>query len=282
MRKRWITLGVLFALVGALGLFAWLKPAKIDEQALPIATPKTTKPDAARTLTVLRNGKPLATLEKRGTLWHLTEPLKAPADDFQVTRVLSVLEAKASASYASEPSSLAKFELSSPRAEIVIDGERYAFGGINNVTQEQYVLAGGRVHAVPLRHGAAVPNDAAALARRSLFAPGDKLVKFEFGDFTIAQDGIKWVITPAAELSQDMTNRWVAQWREGSALRAEAMDDRKPRRELIITLADGVRVTLGVIQTEPEFVVRRADLGLQFVYREEIGQQMLAAPPLQK
>jgi Domain of unknown function (DUF4340) len=275
VRKNWISLGVMFALVIALGLFAGLKPPKAPANTVPVSAHKAA---TATSLKVVREGKTLAVLEKRGNAWHLNEPFKAPADDFQVARLLAVREAQASASYTPD---LARYELAQPRAVLEIDGERYAFGAINNVTQEQYLLTGDTVYAVGLRYGAAIPNHAATLARRTVFAPGDKPVKFEFGVYTLAQDSMKWVITPAAELSQDMSNRWVAQWREGSALRVEPADERKPARELFITLIDGKRISMGVVQSEPELIVRRADLGLQWVYTGDIGRQMLMPPPLQ-
>ena len=275
MRKNWITLGVMFSLVAGLSLFAWLKPPKSPSNAVPVSAHKAA---TAQALKVMREGKTLAVLEKRGNVWHLNEPFKAPADDFQVARLLAVREAQATTSYTPD---LARYELAQPRAALEIDGERYTFGAINNVTQEQYLLTSNTVYAVGLRYGAAIPNHAATLARRTVFAPGDKLVKFEFGIYTIAQDAMKWTITPAAELTQDMSNRWVAQWREGSALRVEPADDRKPVRELFISLIDGKRIAIGVVQSEPELIVRRADLGLQWVYTGDIGRQMLMPPPLQ-
>lgn len=277
MAKSWITLGALAALVAALSIFAWMKPAKVKDGGVPVSPHKAAD---AKSLKVMRDGKPVATLEKRGALWQIVEPFKAPADDFQVNRLLAVVEARASASY---PPDLGKYELNAPRAMLDIDGEPYALGAINNVTQEQYLLTRNTVYAVALRHGAAIPAQAANLARRTILAPGDKPVKFEFGVYSIAQDGFKWTITPTAELSQDMTNRWVAQWREGSALRVEsaaATGDRKPTRELLIHLQDGSRVALGVVQSEPELIVRRADLGLQWVYTGDIGRQMLLPPPV--
>ena len=54
-------------------------------------------------------------LEKRGHAWHLNEPFKAPADDFQVARLLAVREAQSSASYTPD---LARYELAQPRALI--------------------------------------------------------------------------------------------------------------------------------------------------------------------
>ena len=275
MRKNWITLGLVCVVAAALGLFVWLKPAKVQGPTIAISA---IKPGVAKSLKVIRDGKTLAALVKQGNRWQLTEPLNVPADDFQVARLLALLEAKSESRYPAND--LAKFELDKPRTALEIDGERYAFGAINTVTREQYVLARGEMYAVEMRFGAAVPDNAAALVRRTLLAAGDVPVKFEMGAYTLQQDAIKWNITPTTELSQDNTNRWVAQWREGSALRAEAADERKPQRELMITLKDGARVTIGVVQSEGELIVRRADLGLQFVFTGDIGKQMLLSPPL--
>ena len=274
MRKSWITLGALFTCVIALGLFVWLKPPKIQGPAHAVSTLKSAD---ARTLRVLRKGKPLASLEKRGTEWFVLEPLKAPADEFQVLRLLAILDAKSALQY--PPSDLTKFELNAPQAEIIINDQRFAFGAINNVTREQYVLTQNQVVPLELRFAAAIPNDANALIRRSVLAPGDVPVRFDFGTFTVASDEKKWATTPpAGDVSQDDFNRWVAQWREGSALRAEVADTRKPLSEIHITLKSGNKVSLEVTQSEPELIVRRADLGLQYVFVGDIGKQMMSPP----
>lgn len=274
MRKSWITLGVLTACVAALALFAWIKPPKPQPGALAVSA---LKPAEARDVRVLRKGRLLAVLERREREWHLREPIAVPAEAFQVERLLAVLDAKARQNYPA--SDAAKFELDAPLAELIINDQRFAFGAINNVTREQYVLTQNQIYALELRFAAAIPNDALALARRSVLGPGDTPVAFEFGEFTVRYDGKKWVTSPASgEASQDDFNRWVAQWREGSALRTEMLDRQQPAKVFRITLKDNTRIALGITHTDSELIVRRADLGLQFVFVGDIGEQMLAPP----
>lgn len=280
MQKSWITLGVLAVSVSALALFVWLKPSKSDG-ATAVSTLREADVSSVR---VLRKGKALAVLEKRDREWHLIEPLKVPADSFQIGRLLAVLQAKTTTAYPA--GALEKFELNAPQAELIINDQRFAFGAINTVTREQYVLTQNQVLPLELRFGAAIPTDAMALVRRSIFAPGDAPQRFEFRGFNVAYDGKKWITTPAtgesttaaAEGSQDDFNRWVAQWREGSALRVERIDTRKPPQEIMVTLKDNAKVVLGVIIEPTELIVRRADLGLQFVFVDDIGKQMMAPP----
>ncbi|MBM3342352.1 MAG: DUF4340 domain-containing protein [Betaproteobacteria bacterium] len=294
MRKRWLTLGVLMAGVAALALFVWLKPATPRGPALAVSTIKIAD---ARSLRIERKGLPFAMLEKRGNDWFMLEPFAAPADAFHVARLLAVLDAKSAAQYAA--SDAAKFELTAPQATITINEQRFAFGAINNVTREQYVLTQQQIYPLELRFAAAIPNDATGLIRRSVLAPGDQPLRFEFGAFIVTHDGKKWITTPGGgekpvampaggeqripmpaggDSSQDDYNRWVAQWREGSALRVIPVDQRTPETLIHITLKDGRNIELGVVQTAPELIVRRADLSLQYVFVGDIGAQMMAPP----
>jgi hypothetical protein len=278
MRSPWVLLGALFAGVIALGLFVALKPPKPPAITHALSPLKSAE---ARTVRVLRKGKPLATVEKRGAEWLMHEPLKGPADDFQLLRLLAILDAKSTMRYPS--SDLARFELDAPAMEIIINDQRFAFGAINAVTREQYVLTQNQIYPVDLRFGAAVPVDATALLRKSVLAPHDVPVRFTFGAFTVASDTTKWMTTPAAaDLSQDDYARWVAQWREGSALRTELADTRKPLGAVMVTLKDGTTVALDIVQTTPDLVLRRRDLGLQFVFVGEIGKRMLSPPAARK
>ena len=281
MRKSWITLGALLALVIALGLFVWLKPPKLQSATYAVSTLKAAD---ARKIRVQRKGKTLAVLEKRGSEWFMLEPVKAPADAFQVLRLLAVLDAKSTTQYPSSAAhELAKFELETPQTEIIINDQRFAFGAINTVTREQYVLAQMQIFPLGPHYAAAVPANASALLRRSVLAPGDAPLRFEFGEFNVSTDGKKWSTTPqAGDNSQDDYNQWVAQWRAGSALRSEISDDSKAEREIFVMLKDGTKIKLGVVQTEPELIVRRADLGLQFVFAGDVGKRMIAPPLAQK
>lgn len=278
MRKSWITLGVLLAGVIALGLFVWLKPPKPQTATHALSSLKSAD---ARSVRVMRKGKALAALENRNGEWTMTEPVKAPADSFQVQRLMAILDAKSPQQYPASAS--AKFELDTPSSEIIINEQRFAFGAINTVTREQYVRTQNQIYPLDAHFGAAIPADATALLRRSVLAPSDAPVRFEFAAFNVATDDKKWSATPPTnDISQDDYNRWVAQWREGSGLRAEIADKRKAISEIHVTLKSGEKISLGVVQSEPEFIVRRDDLNLQFVFTGDIGKQMLTPPSTRK
>lgn len=279
MKRGWLLNVALLAIIVVLAWLAWRTPSR-DETAQQ--TLSALPPGAARNITLTRPGKPDIVLEKTGTQWQITAPVRARADEFQVLRMLTILEARPKAQFPA--SGLARFDLETPAARLRIDGTDYAYGSINAVTHEQYVQRGDTVYAVELRHGAALPADAAALIRRALLGETERPTVITLPQFSLAQADGKWTITSGAQtpaqtdVSQDDLQRYVDRWRQASAARAMPHDGRKALADIRITLADGATLDIGILQREPQLVLWRRDLGLQYVFLAAAGQALLAHP----
>ncbi|RPJ48627.1 MAG: DUF4340 domain-containing protein [Betaproteobacteria bacterium] len=274
MRRGWLLNLALLAAVAALAWFAWRTPSR-DEVAKQ--TLSALRSAEIRRITLARPGQPVIELERRGTQWLITVPVRARADDFQVLRMLTVLEARPTAQLPA--TDLQRFDLQSPAAQLTIDGVDYAFGAVNAVTREQYVMRGDRVYAVELRHGAGLPADAGALIRRVLLAENEQPVDITLPQFNLRQAGGKWTIAPAAgDPVQDDLQRYVDQWRHASATKAEPYDGRPALTEIRMTLRDGAVVEFGVLEHEPQLVLWRRDNGLQYWFSAATGRALLTAP----
>ena len=279
MKRGWLLNVALLAIIVVLAWLAWRTPSR-DETAQQ--TLSALPPGAARNITLTRPGKPDIVLEKTGTQWQITAPVRARADEFQVLRMLTILEARPKAQFPA--SGLARFDLETPAARLRIDGTDYAYGSINAVTHEQYVQRGDTVYAVELRHGAALPADAAALIRRALLGETERPTVITLPQFSLAQADGKWTITSGAQtpaqtdVSQDDLQRYIDHWRQASAARAMPHDGRKALADIRITLADGTTLDIGILQREPQLVLWRRDLGLQYVFLAAAGQALLAHP----
>ena len=284
MKRGWLLNVVLLAVVVVLAWLAWRTPSR-DEAAQQTLSAQA--PGTARNITLTRPGKPDIVLEKTGTQWQITAPVRARADEFQVLRMLTILEARPKAQFPA--GGLARFDLETPAARLRIDGVDYAYGSINAVTHEQYVQRGDTVYAVELRHGAALPADAAALIRRALLGETERPTAIALPQFSLAQADGKWTITsgtltsvaqtPAqTDVSQDDLQRYVDRWRQASAVRAMPHDGGKALADIRITLADGAALDIGILQREPQLVLWRRDTGLQYVFLAAAGQALLAHP----
>jgi hypothetical protein len=274
MKKTLVANAALLIAVVALGWFALRKPPGDEPAAYALSTLKASEVKHVR---LERSGQVPIVLERTGGRWFITAPLTVRAEPFNVERVLAVLDAKASDRLAA--SDLARFDLDQPKVRLTIDSQAFGFGTVSTIASEQYVLTADAVYPVALRYGAALPSHVAQLIERRLFASGEAPARFEFEDFTVASAEGKWTVTPApADVSQDDINGWVDGWRQAYALRAEPDAKGKAVGEIRIQFKDGKRLTLGILQREPELVLFRPDENLQYSFLRDAAKRLLSPP----
>lgn len=272
-RAAWLN-AVLAAAAVALVAFLYLRPAREAGIEHPLSA---LKPQDALSLRVERTGAVPVVLEKKQDAWFVTSPFTARADEGRVQQLLAIVQARSSHRLPADDRS--RFGLEPPQARIVVDGQAFSFGLVNELTREQYVLSGDAVYPVHPRYGMALPVTAADAASRQLFAPGEIPVRIESKHFTVAQQDGKWVLTPdAGDLSQDDLIRWVDEWRLASALRVEPRAAAKAREEIKILMKNGSALTIGVVARAPELVLARSDEKLQYSFRAELATRLLSPP----
>ncbi|MGH6692062.1 MAG: DUF4340 domain-containing protein [Gammaproteobacteria bacterium] len=272
-RVAWLN-AALVAIVVALGAFLYLRPARDAAVEYPLSALKSGE---ALSLRVERAGAAPVVLEKKQDGWFLTAPFTARADDSRVQRLLAIVEAKAA--HRLPAGDRGRFGLEPPQARIVVDGQAFSFGVVNDITREQYVMAGEAIYAVHPRYGMALPATALDAASRQLFGTHEVPVRIEGRQFTVAQQEGKWALTPGGgELSQDDLIRWVDEWRLASALRVEPRSAKRARDDIRVQLKSGATLTLGVVAREPELVLLRSDEKLQYHFRAELAQRLLSPP----
>ena len=263
----------LLAAVIALALFAYYKPQKSEPEhklaMLKAGEAKNIRIDIAGSAPVL--------LERAGTDWQLTAPVKARADNFQVQRLLELLDAASKDRFPA--TGLARYGLNEPYARVTINQQTFDFGAVNEMSREQYVLTQNGIFPLALRYGAALPKNAWQLAGKQLFAPDEAPVAFEMGDFRLAQQDGKWQRTPpAADLSQDDINRWVDEWRLATALAVQPPSQKKPLDSVKLKLKNGSEITIAVLQREPQLILARSDQEFEFQFVGDTAKRLLTPP----
>lgn len=271
-RSLWINVALLTVVI-ALALFAYFKPAK-NAPAQRLSAIKAS--EVTRIRIEIAGAGPVE-LARDATDWRIGVPFAAPADGFQVQRLLELLGATAPERLPA--AGLARFDLNEPRARITFDRQTFSFGAVNPLSNEQYVLTQDAIYLVSMRYGAALPKNALQLVSRQLFAAEEAPVAFEFRDFGLAQLDGKWQLTPAiADVSQDDINRWVDEWRLATALAVQPPANRKPLAAIKIKMKSGGDVTLAVIQREPQLVLARSDRQFEYQFPGAIANRLLARP----
>jgi hypothetical protein len=297
MMRTWAVLLLLALAVAGLSLFVYtskrnapegeahalsaLKPADVKRMRVEVLSPPTDDGSKSPTSTEAAGRGHAIELERTEQGWRMTAPITARAEEAQVERLLGILDARSVARYPARE--LARYGLDRPSVALVLNDERFGLGGVNTVTQEQYVLAGDAVYAVPLAQRVAIPRNAESLLARSLFAPGEAPVRFELETFTASLHEGKWTFAPLEEEpGPDERNAWVAAWRQANATRVAPHDGRKAVSTVTVTLQDDRALAIGVLQREPELVLLRPDERLQYHFFADMGKRLLSPPTVKQ
>jgi hypothetical protein len=137
---------ILAVLVLVLGLVAWLEPGLQREQTLPGLTELS--PAGARSLRLFKGSELVMGLELTEQGWHLNAPVAGVADNERVRELLGLLRTPSMRRFAVPPERHAEFGLAAPEFILEVDGVPIAFGGLDPVTQQRYVLYAGQVHLI--------------------------------------------------------------------------------------------------------------------------------------
>ncbi len=260
-------------LVAGLALFLYLRPRP---GAAPELALFALDPERVTRIRVERGGEPVV-LEKRDGHWHLAEPYRARADAFRTRQLLDLLHAKASRKLSA--TDLARFDLERPQARVVFDDRAIAFGTVNELSNEQYVMVGEDVYLVPLRYAAALPQEAKDVTGRQLFGPDEEPVAIALPGMTMAQREGIWKLSPETPgWSQDDLNRWGDEWRSAASLLTQKGAGTAAGKPITVTLRNGTVVRLTIVQREPELVLLREDEGLQYLFSAAAGKRLLTPP----
>jgi hypothetical protein len=276
MLRGWIINLLLVIAVAALAVYAIYRPSE-DEAAQHKLTGLAAS--AVKRIVIEPTGHSAIELERRAEGWVLVKPIEARADRTQVGRILELLSAQSREKL--DATDLARFDLDAPELKVRFDEHMIAFGTTNPLSQEQYVRSGDSVYLLGGQYLTLVPREPTRLLTHALFRDSEKPVAFQLEAFRIEQDKGNWRLSPepaGEKLSQDDLNRWMDDWRLASSLITQPAPATAAGKPVQVAMSDGRKLTLRIVQREPELILLRPDEKLQFHFSAEVAQRMLNPP----
>ena len=158
----------------------------------------------------------------------------------------------------------------------------FAFGAVNSLTNEQYLLTSGSVHLVSPAIGFGLPTRTDALASHMLLAEDEIPVSLRAGAVAMETRDGRIVLDPeppeAERPSQDALRDRLEQWRYASSL-STAPAESPPKGELVrVGLKDGRTLEFLMVQRTPELVLARRDENLLYTFAAEQADRLLSPP----
>lgn len=281
MKRRWILLAILGALIGVLSAVVVLKPGR-EAAAKPALTALTA--ESIQSIRIERAGQAPIELARDGESWRMRAPFAARANRFLIENLLAVVGAPIEATVATGAGELARYGLAPPLARVRLGEDEIAFGATHPFHPQQYVRYRDTIYLIASHYYGASAQKPELYLDTRLLAPGTRLTELKLTGFSVAQINGRWRRQPEnPALSSDRINDFVSEWQQASALTVQRHGDKRPGSWITLGLQqDGKPQTLriGVLAREPELVLYRPDEGLDYHFPAELGQRLLAlAPP---
>lgn len=275
MKSRLILNLVLLAIIAVLATLAFFEPGKKTEESKPLAAVD----EKALTAITLKNQDTI-TFEKKDGHWKLAAPFQAPVNEIRVKQLLDITKANPEAQYPVKAEDLGQYELDKPKATLILGSTTLLFGGTDPINMRRYVKIGDTLYLVNddffhhLSAGATDYVDKKLLPEsakvKEIVLPGLKA--------TLGADG-KWTREPAGD-KPDLSEL-ATLWTTARAIDVKRLEGQAKGDTVHIGLAEGNPVAFVIVQRDPEPILARQDLGLQYELTGETARQLLNLPKAQ-
>lgn len=257
---------IMLVTVIGLGLFLFFNPSLEDVETYALSSLSA---DAAERIEIWHQ-EDVMTLERVENRWYLTAPFHARADETKIEKILEILSSK---SHHRLPlSDLGDFGLDKPNIQLQINHEKFSFGGLTPITNEQYVAVEDSIYLLPPRYSVMLPSQSVKIVSTSLLAETEIPVGLELRDLSIDSSESESL------LSQGEAGSWVRLWQTASATHIYFSADElvgEVQKEIRIILQNGQHVDFKAQQNETELILLRVDEGIGYLFPKELGEQLL-------
>ena len=275
MKSRWIINLLLLVAIGILILVAYFEPG-IDEQTESTAITTLNK-DQLRRIQLHRPVRDDLVLLKTGTQrWVVDNTPALPADNYQINVLKRLAEQKALRSYTASELDLAQLQLEPPYATARLNNTAIDFGKLEPLQGLRYVRVADQVHLIPDVYLQLIEASYTQFVRRRLFDENTRIASIALPEFSVVKTDQGWTVEPQQEISADNLQQFVDRWQGATGLNIQSADMTTDGDTIeIIEANTGDRVSLVISAREPELVLVRPDLGIQY-RMGELGDALLS------
>jgi hypothetical protein len=217
---------------------------------------------------IQRSNHPTIELAKEGDQWWMTAPKKLMAKSSLVERILALQNDTSHSRYPLSTFDLATIGLDEPRLCLWLDDQKYCFGNREPLHQLRYLQVGDEVHLINDTLSHFLSYRFSDYVSPKLF-PNDSFISaINLGHQQLQSvDGI-WQLTPDdPDISADERQRLIDAWQQARALTVTPYQDDDLEELITIQLGDQ-NIKFEILSSEPELVLGRRDLGIQYHFSE--------------
>jgi hypothetical protein len=224
-------------------------------------------------------------LEKKAGEWALTAPVQVAADPYELNSLLGMADAETKASIEPKDVKLADLGLEPPGLSLTLDQVKIDFGGVEPLSFRRYVETGGKISLIDDPPASALDADYSDLVAKYLLPRGAEISSIAVPGLKVTRsaDGKAWTADPADPAAgSDELQKFADAWTNARALwNAAPPADAKPPTNpeaALITLKDGSSLSFNIVGRDPQLVLERADLKVQYDLAKSDADKLLKLP----
>jgi len=224
----------------------------------------------------------LLTLQRDAGDWLLESPIRWPADNINIERLLSIVNSDADSRLPTDEINLAILGLQFPKAMLRLNDTQLLFGATNNIGERRYVMIDSTVFLLADVHLPFFVQGLTSIVDRRLLPRRYSISRLKLPGLEISRDvNDSWQVENVdGGFEQDQIDRLVANWQDLEAAKINLFDTGAiPRQKLEIALQDGSKFEFFLMSIEPEVVIAHPQIGLQYHFRADLYNQLIVLRP---
>ncbi len=274
LSRRWIINYVLIILIIVFTYIGNRYDVKTGFQAEKTLSPL--RPAEVESMEIQTADESIA-LRRLGQAWSLEAPIKWPANQINVARLLEIVDTPIESSLPADEIDLSTLGLEFPRARLRLNQQSILFGETNNIGQRRYVMIDSTVYLLPDNHLPFISQGLAGLIDRRLLPRSLALRSLNLPDFELTRDGNDGWQADDDRLDEERLAELVADWQGLEAARVQPYRaGATPREKIIARLEDQRELEFFLMSIEPEIVIANPELGLQYHFGDEFYYRLIA------
>jgi hypothetical protein len=208
-------------------------------------------------------------LSRSSGQWQLEQPVQWPANNTTVERIIAIVASETESSISADGIDLTALGLQEPKLTLRLNHMPILFGATNNIGKRRYILIGSTIFLLADVHLPFMLQGVSGLVDKPLLPQSISLQALDLAGVELVNSEAGWHSGNNTGISTDQAVRLINNWQTLEAGKIRQFDhSAQLQQKIVATLNDGSRIVFLLMALEPELVIARPDLDLQYHFAE--------------
>lgn len=212
---------------------------------------------------------------KQGEDWYMHAPLKVLANNARINAMLRILKARSYGQLNPKDIDLKRFELDDPKITIKLNEHVFQFGNTDAIDQRRYILFNDTIYITNDSLYAQLTTNAAFFADLKLLPADIEITSITFPENKIEKVTGQWQLQTQMNINPEQLKRIAFSWQEAAAISASKYTTQNNQPTITIASSNHVSIKFNIVSTEPNIVLGRKDLGIQYHLGSDEADKLL-------